>query len=453
MRRSLILAFALAFSAAGAWADRYVDCTQDKDRALKMRACTEIIERREEESPQGRVRAYAYRCLAHIATGQVDRAIADCTKAIELDPNFGIAYFYRANIYALMKDDRDRARADYKKAVELDPEVRAFLGKGEFDSAVTDYTTAIARDPNDDRAYTNRGLVYALKGEFDRAVADFTKAIALDPKTAKVYTYRGQAYAHKGVFGRAIVDYTKAIALDPKSDAAYNNRGISYFETGELDRAIADFDQAIALNPMQARPYFGRGLAYIQKGQVALAEADLKQAIALDPNFVPAYINKGTLYSKKGDYDLAKNFNKKRALADFRKALEINPSNQHAKEGLKRLGIAPEAFWWRGAKSVEGTAWRSVATPKSRVVRFKPRGILSWGTPRGRPITGNWSQSGDVVELEIHQCTFDKKMCTEGTCDFIIDNRVASAECTWDATTDSAGRKKKKTSIRFQKVN
>jgi tetratricopeptide (TPR) repeat protein len=46
-----------------------------------------------------------------------------------------------------------------------------------------------------------------------------------------------------------------------------------------------------------------------------------------------AYTNRGYTYEKKGDKD--------QAIADFRKALEINPSDQDAKDNLKRLGVTP----------------------------------------------------------------------------------------------------------------
>lgn len=47
-----------------------------------------------------------------------------------------------------------------------------------------------------------------------------------------------------------------------------------------------------------------------------------------------AYANRGAAYEKKG--------NKKQALADFRKALDINPMMRDAKKGLKRLGVTRE---------------------------------------------------------------------------------------------------------------
>ena len=50
-------------------------------------------------------------------------------------------------------------------------------------------------------------------------------------------------------------------------------------------------------------------------------------------NRAMAYHNRGVAFAKKGD--------KERAIADFRKTLEIDPSDQFAKNKLKRLGVTP----------------------------------------------------------------------------------------------------------------
>ena len=50
-------------------------------------------------------------------------------------------------------------------------------------------------------------------------------------------------------------------------------------------------------------------------------------------NRAAAYSNRGIAYRKKGD--------KEQAIADFRKALEIDPSDQDAKNSLKQLGVTP----------------------------------------------------------------------------------------------------------------
>jgi tetratricopeptide (TPR) repeat protein len=55
--------------------------------------------------------------------------------------------------------------------------------------------------------------------------------------------------------------------------------------------------------------------------------------IKLSPNDATAYNNRGGAYYRKGD--------KEQAIADFRKALEIDPSYQKAKIILKALGVTP----------------------------------------------------------------------------------------------------------------
>ena len=54
--------------------------------------------------------------------------------------------------------------------------------KGDHDKAIADFTEAIRLNPNDAEAYYSRGCEYFEKGDHDRAIADFTEAIRLNPK-------------------------------------------------------------------------------------------------------------------------------------------------------------------------------------------------------------------------------------------------------------------------------
>ena len=47
-------------------------------------------------------------------------AIADYTKAIEIDPNYSIAYFGRGTIYAV-QNNYDLAISDFNRSIEIDP--------------------------------------------------------------------------------------------------------------------------------------------------------------------------------------------------------------------------------------------------------------------------------------------------------------------------------------------
>ena len=128
----------------------------------------------------------------------------------------------------------------------------AYGRKGQTDRAIADYTQAIKLDPKYAGAYNNRGIAYRRKGQYDRAIADYTQAIKLNPKYAGAYNNRGYAYDDKGQYDRAIADYDKAIGLDPKYAMAYKNRGNVYLSKGDHDAAMRDYNQAIALNPHAA---------------------------------------------------------------------------------------------------------------------------------------------------------------------------------------------------------
>jgi len=137
----------------------------------------------------------------------------------------------------------------------------AKIEKGDLDGAIADYNRAIELNPKDARAYYNRGIAKRAKGDLDGAIADFSRAIELDPKYAIAYNNRGIAKDDKGDLDGAIGDYNRAIELDPKHAVAYNNRGFDKEARGDLDGAIADYNRAIELDPKLAIAYNNRGNA------------------------------------------------------------------------------------------------------------------------------------------------------------------------------------------------
>jgi tetratricopeptide (TPR) repeat protein len=125
--------------------------------------------------------------------GNDDEAIRLFTRAIasgELSRrDLGIAYYNRGNVW-YYKGDYDKAIADYTKAIEINPQYAS--------------------------AYENRGLAWADKGDYDKAIADYTKAIEIDPKYAKAYYKRGLAWEKKGDLNKAKADYDKAKEINPR---------------------------------------------------------------------------------------------------------------------------------------------------------------------------------------------------------------------------------------------
>ncbi len=223
-------------------------------------------------APREDASAYNNRGNAKKDKGDLDGAIADFNRAIELDPKLAIAYYNRGNA----EDD-----------------------KGDLNGAIGDYNQAIELDPKDATAYYNRGYAKDAKGDLDGAIADFNRAIELDPKDASAYTNLGNTKKAKGDLEAAITDYNRAIELDPKFAIAYYNRGAAIKDKGDLDGAIADYNRAIELDPKYASAYYARGTAKDAKGDPDGATADFNRAIELKPRLAIAYKFRGVAKNAK----------------------------------------------------------------------------------------------------------------------------------------------------------
>jgi hypothetical protein len=125
----------------------------------------------------------------------------------------------------------------------------AWWYKKQYDRAIADYTEAIRLDPKFHYAYYHRGVAWSDKKQYDRAIADYTDAIKLDPKYANAYAHRGDAWLDKNDYESAIADFTDAIMLDPNNLTAHNNRGYAWERKGNKQRAIEDYRRTLAIDP------------------------------------------------------------------------------------------------------------------------------------------------------------------------------------------------------------
>ncbi|MDR3047802.1 MAG: tetratricopeptide repeat protein [Bacteroidales bacterium] len=92
-----------------------------------------------------------------------------------------------------------------------------------------------AHAPADDqaKAFMDRGITFYYKGDYVTAIADFTDAFKLDPNNTAAYINRGASYFHKEDYVRAIADCTRAISIDPNRAAVWYQRGTAYLEKGD----------------------------------------------------------------------------------------------------------------------------------------------------------------------------------------------------------------------------
>jgi len=138
-----------------------------------------------------------YRMLSRIEVEltpeQIDARIKQATQNISLDPQDVSSHLDRARCYK-QKEEFDKAIADYTKVIELEPKHKEIAC-----------------------VYENRALSYCQKGDFDKAIEDYNRAIGLD-NWSYYYYLRGKAYAEKGDVDKAIADYAEAVKLDSDDD-------------------------------------------------------------------------------------------------------------------------------------------------------------------------------------------------------------------------------------------
>ncbi len=109
------------------------------------------------------------------------------------------------------------------------------------------------------KTYYDSGVKYLGKKEYDLAISEFNKSLEIYPVSAATYNNRGFAYAKKGRYDLAISDFTKALEIEPNGPQAYYNRGITYVIKSQFDTALLDLNKCLNLDPINAAAYDARG--------------------------------------------------------------------------------------------------------------------------------------------------------------------------------------------------
>jgi TolB-like protein/Tfp pilus assembly protein PilF len=182
-----------------------------------------------------------------------------------------------------------------------------------------------------------------------KGVEYFAQAIAKDPRYAPAYTGMADCYTWLAVFGwsaarqampQARQAANHALELDETLAAAHVSLGyVKALYDWDWPGAEREFKRALELSPGDADIHFAYGVTYLTPlGRLDEALAEIRRALALDPLSPYKITAAGMIYTDRREYD--------RAVEQYRKAIELDPSFYHAYDelrGVETVRGRPEA--------------------------------------------------------------------------------------------------------------
>ena len=227
------------------------------------------------------------RGMADASRAEYPQAIADLTRACDLDPadadcryQRGLAYWHSARW--------EPALADFTAAIQLRPnDFDAHMARAEVELRRQQAGAAADLDAVDHFAPQQADLrlalarLYGAAAEYAGAIHEYDLWIEYHPDDLRLsYALGGrcgsEALANVDV-DRALKDCNQALRSLPKptSAVAVSNRGLVYLRQGKPDSALADFATALKLQPKLFIARYGLGLAELKKGLKDQGQSDL----------------------------------------------------------------------------------------------------------------------------------------------------------------------------------
>src|SRR5712664_1690517 len=215
-------------------------------------------------------------------------AIQHFELAIQLDPNFALAYDGLGACYVnrVFKgfggaEDYERAEIAFNKALAIDPKliearmlmVFVYLWRGQKQKAREEVARARREAPDEAVVHFVKATLHRLDGEYGRALRSYDRLMRLDPAAHVVASYnRALVYMYMGNFEETARQLDHA--GDPDNPLVKTFRALALYYTGNTDAAAELMQPNIATHPNMhgIRPFMAMFLSAQGKHEEALAQ-------------------------------------------------------------------------------------------------------------------------------------------------------------------------------------
>lgn len=253
---------------------------------------------------------------------EIAQSIGFYKRAIELDPNYALAYYGLAEAYRALAITSDmparevfpQGKAGAEKALELDDslaEPHATLAMihmwfdWDWESALNEGKRGISLNPKS--AYCHWAYAHVLSnlGRHQEAIAESTRGQELDPTSLITNARDGAVLLFAGQYEKAIERCRKTIELDPHFWIAHLFLGHTLLKKGNYAEALSEFKKARELSRDNSETISMIGYVAARAGDRAQAQAILDELTSLSSKRYIPPSNIATVHVALGGRDEA----------------------------------------------------------------------------------------------------------------------------------------------------
>ena len=165
------------------------------------------------------------------------------------------------------------------------------------------YKHAVELDPNFAMAYARLAVVYSNFGQMNISKPYLDKAFELKDRASepeRLYI-TAHYYSDNGQLEKGIAAYELYKQTYPREVTAYVNLGVTYYVLGEFEKALANSQDAIRVEPDESRGYGNAALAYQGLNRPEEAKVVLRAGLQRNPGFAFLHDSLANIAYAQGD--------------------------------------------------------------------------------------------------------------------------------------------------------